>query len=437
MRDAVRSFVLGGSAVMILFVLVFIIVPAVPAFAVAQQEQSSVDQAAEVARVQKLADDLLPKVSRATGIAIKHPVKVDVITKKQVQEYMLKLIDIEYPGDAMQRQADTLALFGLLERGYNLRQGLVDLMTEQAAAFYDPRTKTYYGISDLPPMMKNPMMEQTIAAHELTHALQDQAVDLLPLQQKYRDDGDRGYALSALMEGMASVIMTTAITGAQIEKLPDLGATMRASMTMMANTPEMQVLAKSPAYLRETLVSPYAEGATFVQTWAKANPGRPVADLFERMPASAEQILHAQKYLDNDIPHRIELKAASALFPEGWEPYFHNTLGEFDLRVLCAENAETKAVANAVAEGWDGLAFAAFRSGEELVVIGTSVWDSETDALEFAQAFDTLLAKVHGVDGRAVSQQGTRVSFVAGLLRDLPVSAILNALATAPAVEEN
>lgn len=434
MQGTFRSSLIALAAVSTLVTLVFVGFPAEAVFANGiRQEQP--DQSAEVARVQKLADELLPKVSAATGIAIKHPVTVQVITKKEVQEYMLKLIDIEYPGDEMLRQAQALALFGLLPREFDLRQALVDLMTEQAAAFYDPRTKTYYGISDLSPMMKNPLMEKTIAAHELTHALQDQALDLLPLQQKFRYDGDRGYALSALMEGMASVIMTTALSGGQIEKQPDMGAMMRASMSMMANSPEMQVLAKSPAYLRETLISPYAEGASFVQAWAKANPGRPVVELFDRLPVSAEQILHSGKYLSADIPHRIDLDSVAESMPAGWEKHYHNTLGEFDLRVLFAENVPTKSEAVALAEGWDGLSFVSFRNGDALVVLGVSVWDSEADAIEFAEALEIVMVALHGEAGSSVGREGTRVVFAAGMLHGLPVSDILTTLKAAPAAE--
>jgi hypothetical protein len=236
---------------------------------------------------------------------------------------------------------------------------------------------------------------------------------------------------------MASVIMTTALSGGQIEKQPDMGAMMRASMTMMANSPEMQVLAKSPAYLRETLISPYAEGASFVQAWAKANPGQQVVELFKRLPVSAEQILHSGKYLSGDIPHRIDLERVAQALPSGWEKHYHNTLGEFDLRVLFAENAPTKTDAVALAEGWDGLAFVSFRKADALVVLGVSVWDSEADAIEFAEALEVVMTPLHGEDGVDVIREGTRVVFVAGMLQGLPVSDILAALIAAPAAEVN
>ena len=40
------------------------------------------------------------------------------------------------------------------------------------------KEKTYHAILDLPANLKIPLMEKTLAAHELTHALQDQSIGL-------------------------------------------------------------------------------------------------------------------------------------------------------------------------------------------------------------------------------------------------------------------
>ncbi len=56
---------------------------------------------------------------------------------------------------------------------FNLRPFLISLLTEQVAGFYDNKTKTVNLLDWIEPEEQKPVL-----AHELTHALQDQKVDL-------------------------------------------------------------------------------------------------------------------------------------------------------------------------------------------------------------------------------------------------------------------
>ena len=55
------------------------------------------------------------------------------------------------------------------------------LLREQVAAFYDPKTKTVNLLDWVRPELQRPVL-----AHELTHALQDQTIDL---RKWFRDGG--------------------------------------------------------------------------------------------------------------------------------------------------------------------------------------------------------------------------------------------------------
>ena len=280
------------------------------------------------------------------------------------------------------------------------------------------------------------MMERIIVAHELTHALQDRVSDMLALQERGKDDSDAGYASSAVMEGMASVSMFVAGQGMKLESLPKLGGLMRMSMAAADANPNMQVFAKAPFYMRELLISPYAEGADFVQAYLEANPEAKQAELLERLPSSSEQILHYDKYAEVDKPSKIDLSALDNALPEGWEPFYSNTLGEFDIRVLCQMFEQTKEEAIGIAEGWDGLRFAAYSNGSgELLLLATSVWDSEADAEEFEAGISKLYTEIHGEQGFATSRQGARVSLIVGSLEGEAAGAAMAALAAAPATE--
>ena len=70
----------------------------------------------------------------------------------------------------------------MLPREFNLETFLVALLKEEVAGYYDPKTKTVNLLDWVPIEEQEPVM-----AHELTHALQDQDINL----QKWMKKGDK------------------------------------------------------------------------------------------------------------------------------------------------------------------------------------------------------------------------------------------------------
>ena len=88
---------------------------------------------------------------------------------------------------------------------------MLKLYESQVLAFYDPHTHVYYAIKDLPPMLKGvgdaDALQQAIAVHELTHALQDQRFHAGEREESLRRDTDAEMAYHSLVEGEASLVM--------------------------------------------------------------------------------------------------------------------------------------------------------------------------------------------------------------------------------------
>ena len=63
--------------------------------------------------------------------------------------------------------------WGLLAPDFRLKEFVLDLLTEQAAGYYDPKQQTFFIADWLPHIVQKPVM-----AHELVHALQDQHYNL-------------------------------------------------------------------------------------------------------------------------------------------------------------------------------------------------------------------------------------------------------------------
>jgi len=380
---------------------------------VAPMSASDEDTAEDLARIKKTANEVLELISEASGLPIKHEINIDIVNKAQVRELMLEMMEKDYPDQILERQFEAYSFLGLVPAGVDIRITLADLITEQAGAFYNPENDTFYAISDLDPMFQNPMVEKTIIAHELTHGLQDQSIDLFAKTKEYAEDPDRLYAMMSVMEGMATVVMTVAIMpSANLRSLPDLGVQTRAQMEMMGSMPEMKVFANAPQYLRETLVSPYAEGSTFVQNFLKQNPEAKIGDVIQNLPISAEQILHYDKYSAGDMPSKAPLDAVlPAMEGDGWDILYSGPLGEFDLRVLMQIHEVETSIE--VAKGWDAFTFAALKKNGERFLIGSSVWDSTEDAAEFSAAFGAVLKNVWGENRFAVTHNDKVVAFVA------------------------
>ena len=376
---------------------------------------------AERERLETLVERVQPAVAELTGMPEGKRVKVVVMTRSEFRQFLVDLVDTEYPDDELIRRGRCLARIGLLPEDYDLETGLLDLVGQEGGGLYDPHAKAFTGISDLPPALKAPMYQDMIASHELTHALQDRELDIVAQSRTALKDLDYEYAFRATIEGMATVVMVAYTNNLPFDNLPDTRVFMRSGFGQK----DLRVF---PHYLREVLISPYAEGGAFVQKWLETNSHKKLVSLFDDLPTTSEQILHPEKYLDRDDPTPIDMSGVADAVPAGWDPYYTNTLGEFDLLTLFRMYPATNSGAAEAAAGWDGLRFDAYLSDDDLIVVGSSVWDSGRDAEEFLSALSQVLADTSEPETYTVTQSGARVDFIIGRVPGDTSNSILQAL---------
>ena len=100
-------------------------------------------------------------------------------TDKITADYLNKMLD-EEPSIQNEREfVTTLRLLGYLQEDINLRKIYENLLTEQIGGFYDPAEGILYVAETF---SSNDLMSQTVVAHEMCHALQDQHFDLQGLR---------------------------------------------------------------------------------------------------------------------------------------------------------------------------------------------------------------------------------------------------------------
>ncbi len=118
-------------------------------------------------------NQILSFASDDTKLPIQHEVKRRLITREQVEKYILDKFKEDKDAKRMQSEEIVLKKFGLLDRDFQLQPFLVSLLKEQIAGYYDNKTKTVNLLDWVSPDEQKPVI-----AHELTHALQDQHTDL-------------------------------------------------------------------------------------------------------------------------------------------------------------------------------------------------------------------------------------------------------------------
>ena len=87
-------------------------------------------------------NQILSFASDDSKLPIHHEVKRKLITRDQVEKYILDKFRDDKDAKLMQREEMVLKKFGLLDRDFQLQSFLVSLLKEQIAGYYDNKTKT-------------------------------------------------------------------------------------------------------------------------------------------------------------------------------------------------------------------------------------------------------------------------------------------------------
>lgn len=353
------------------------------------------------------AREAVPIVERIRDRKFKDSVTMKVLTDEEVRTRFVEGFDEELPVEEAAGFEAAYARLGLIPADMDLRAFLIELHVSEVAAFYDEKKRELCllaSMKDDPDAEGEMKWSDMVAVHELTHALQDQfhgleAIDKNPLVDK---DGDVSHALGCVVEGEAMLVMMARYYEANGLGLPGPEALGTVAESMMTGSEEEgSAMAKAPRYLRESLVSPYAIGLRFVAEVQEKDGWAGVGELFTRIPASSEMVLHPSKYLsdDRDYPMQMTVPDLSADLPKGFKEVARDSLGEFGTRIRLQELEASDFAAETASEGWDGDAFVAWNDGEKArtVIAWATTWDSEGDARQFFYALRDGLVKRHKV----------------------------------------
>jgi hypothetical protein len=344
-------------------------------------------------------DALLKGAEEYRGLKARTPVAAGTVDSRRLKEKVAVSIAEDYTPDELRSLETSLKAFGLIPEGLNLQRYLPELLTSQVAGFYDPVRK-YLAL--VRPDKRMPAgADDSILVHELTHALQDQHFDI----QRFTGGdpmSDAGTALTALVEGDATLVMLDFQMGGRAETIPGTAEAMERMMAepekviaASQDFPGAREIAQAPAWLRDTLLFSYFQGSAFCVS-ARRRGGQPLLDYAYTTdpPRSTEQILHPDKWhTRRDDPVVLSLPDLTAELP-GYRKASEGVMGELSLRILLREKLGNAERSNAGAAGWGGDRFAVYQKDGEKdggrLVVWVTEWDGEADATEFRDALAGL-----------------------------------------------
>ncbi len=245
-----RPRVFGRSSAMIYAAVVVatLLTVAVPA-------QPQAPSQASTTRVLAKIDEMIGDVERIMGLKALAPIPRSLLSREEINELVSGRMNEQGSSDDVDNEERFLELFGFVDKKFDLKQEVVNTLTEQATALYDYKTKQLYLSTWTPEDM-----QEFALVHELAHAIADQHFDLGKYVDKSKSaDGD--LARSAVIEGQASWVMTEWVmlqTGRSLRKNGLLAAA--AAGASRYEVAEYPVFSSQPLYLREAMLFPYTRG---------------------------------------------------------------------------------------------------------------------------------------------------------------------------------
>lgn len=320
-----------------------------------------------------LIAQVMRQVEMLRGFDYEHPVVAEPVSQAEIGRDIVKYSETAYPKGQYARRSIAWDTIGVIPDGTSLRAAYESYGSSQVIGYYDTVTGELKFTGSQSPSP----LERITLAHELTHAIDDQRFGLERLDVMGAECRDEHAAAAlALVEGNATFFMLrwarTFLTAAEQVQV---GIEAAAQDTTAEGV---------PPFVAQLQAWPYDQGMRFVSA-LDSRGGLPEVDrAFRDLPASTEQIIHPERY-PNDAPTPVDVPDLSSALGPGWKDLDVMTIGEEWIQIALGLRLDGSE-ANAAAAGWDGGTYRAWSNGTGVAVVLSTVWDTATDAEEFATA---------------------------------------------------
>jgi hypothetical protein len=369
----------------------------------------------ELKELERITDEIRAEVEELRGEKFAAPVKVAIAGPEEFRAYVKARMDVNETPEELAADEEVAKLCGVLPADFDYLGETLKLIESQVGGFYDPETKTFYLMRGF-----GGDVARIILAHELTHALDDQLFGLDDELEVVEDDTDAEWAYYAVIEGSGTAVMNLWT----MKNVKSLDLSSMQELTSMG----MDELKNAPPFLWRPLVGAYTQGEQFLKERPDAlDLSAAIRRVFEAPPRSSEEVLHPMKYWAAEVRDDPKLvRFDRSALPQGWDVRDEDTLGELGLGMVVEPLKSRHGLAGPMAvmsarytsrevQGWGGDRYVLLGRGEQdrLLLLAT-VWDTEKDALEFAEGVEALREHFLAgpVDALDVRREGASVDVV-------------------------
>lgn len=361
----------------------------------------------------RTADEVAREVEQLRGWKFKRPVKKERISLTRAHLDIRRMLMASDKPDHRATVQAFLRVAGLVPPDCDVLGTSLAVLDQQVAGYYEPATRTLR-LVDRP----NPLpafVERMVLSHELTHALDDQYVDLAKLMKQGGGTEDSDFVATAVGEGSATSLMLQEMAAGQKAgrfTFADL------SQYVVEELERAHTLEQLPRYF-SAMFGSYVVGAAFLArgdlSTILAQPdnrsiGEALLTARDAMPQSSEQLLHPEKYWDpaqRDDPVIIDDRSMALWLARPGRRILHrDTLGELLTAILTEPHGTRRdlmhlqsitAWTNAGASGWGGDRFFLLSSRPGRHALGTvkdlqgvwvTTWDTPKDRDKFLAALE-------------------------------------------------
>ena len=331
-------------------------------------------------------DAIVKTLSDITGLTEKHSVPYGRMSKSQLRRFLGKRIKKTLKPDEIYADELSLKMFGLVPQDFDLKKSTIDLLTEQAAAFYDYDEKKLFMLED-----SSFSAETTTLAHELSHALADQYFNLGKYMEDSPANDDENLAHTAVVEGQASWLMIAyelKQSGQPPAPTPEMVKSV--ADTSEASMADYPVLKNSPLYIQESLLFPYSQGTTFFDAVFKKLGKSSFAAVFTDPPVDSAQVMHPAKYFAHEKPTKPALPKLDV--DDKLKEVTEGSMGEFDHSILLRQYlGDAKAATMSGHLRGGQFQIVDLNKSKRPILLYCSQWDSHNTAAEYFAAYQKVL----------------------------------------------
>lgn len=297
------------------------------------------------------------------GLEVLREVNYTYMTREELKDHMDSTQDRNMTALT---QSAFESLF-LVEPGEDVMENMSGSYSEQVLGFYEPENNRMVIIEG-----SSSLLNRITMIHELTHALQDQHFDLTSLVNV--ETTDQMLSRRAVYEGDATIVQYDYMRTLTEEEMSEL----KDEITVGAGNSTM------PFVLEKMMTFPYRKGFNFVYDFYGGDDWDAVNALYSDPPESTEQVLHPEKYRAGEEPVNVTMD----ITVKGMDLGVRDRLGEYML-YLMFHHYVNRTISYEAAEGWGGDLFHYYSNSTDHLSVYKIRWDSNEDAVEFSQTYDT------------------------------------------------